>query len=241
MLIFAHRGGKKPENTLETIKYSLDLRIFDGIELDVNITKDDIVVLFHDKSLSHITNGEGNISEKYYSYVCQLDAGYKWPEYRGKGYRIPRLSSALELLKDKNVYIHLDIKHHRAVKPTINLLKRFELNNYRLILDSSSTIIGNMIHEQVKNDQTLNEVDVATSILQSIYYYLFYILKIRFKNRDIVVFYVNSFFSKFITESLVNFFHEQNIKVAIFGKYINETNIDYFKDIGVDICIVDIK
>lgn len=73
MLIFAHRGGNIPENTLQVVKNSLELNLFDGIELDVNITRDNIVVLYHDNDLSKLTNGEGKIYERDYNYISKLD------------------------------------------------------------------------------------------------------------------------------------------------------------------------
>lgn len=240
MLIFAHRGGNIPENTLQVVKNSLELNLFDGIELDVNITRDNIVVLYHDNDLSKLTNGEGKIYERDYNYISKLDAGYKWPEYRDKGYKIPTLSSVLEYLKNKNVYIHLDIKNSRAIEPTILLLKKYNLINNKLLLDSSYTYINNIIYNTIKTSYSLSCINSATSIFQSIYYYIFYLLKIKFKNRDIVLFYINSFFSIFITKSLVKFFHDQNIKVGIFGRYINKKNMEYYKNIGIDICIIDL-
>lgn len=52
MNIYAHRGnsGFFPENTMYAFKKSLDLGIY-GIEIDVQKTKDGILVVHHDETL----------------------------------------------------------------------------------------------------------------------------------------------------------------------------------------------
>ena len=56
MKVFAHRGfsGKYPENTMLAFKKAEEVGCY-GIELDVQLTKDDEIVIMHDElSLIHI-------------------------------------------------------------------------------------------------------------------------------------------------------------------------------------------
>lgn len=54
---FAHRGGyaNSPENTLQTILYNIENGI-NAIEIDVQLTKDNQLVLFHDQKISRVLN-----------------------------------------------------------------------------------------------------------------------------------------------------------------------------------------
>ena len=72
--IIGHRGcaGYAPENTLEAIHTAADMGI-EWVELDVKITKDEVPVIFHDETLDRTTNGSGNIAERTYEEIQELD------------------------------------------------------------------------------------------------------------------------------------------------------------------------
>ena len=57
--IFAHRGasGYAPENTLEAFALAMEMGA-DGIELDVQLTKDGEVVVIHDEVIDRVSNGK---------------------------------------------------------------------------------------------------------------------------------------------------------------------------------------
>ena len=61
---FAHRGSRVlwPENTAEAFQGAVDLG-FRYIETDVRITRDDVVVVFHDATLDRTTNGTGPVDQ----------------------------------------------------------------------------------------------------------------------------------------------------------------------------------
>ena len=63
-LIWAHRGasGYAPENTLPAFKMAADMGA-DGVELDVQLTKDDVIVVCHDERIDRTSNGAGRIQD----------------------------------------------------------------------------------------------------------------------------------------------------------------------------------
>ncbi len=63
-LVWAHRGasGYAPENTLPAFKMAADMGA-DGVELDVQLTKDDVIVVCHDERIDRTSNGAGRISD----------------------------------------------------------------------------------------------------------------------------------------------------------------------------------
>lgn len=63
-LIFAHRGASayEPDNTMEAFELAHKMGA-DGIELDVRLTSDGQMVIFHDNTLDRMTNMRGTIPE----------------------------------------------------------------------------------------------------------------------------------------------------------------------------------
>ena len=57
-----HRGasGDAPENTLPAFRRALELGAFE-VELDVQLSRDNVVVLFHDPRLDRKTDGSGAV------------------------------------------------------------------------------------------------------------------------------------------------------------------------------------
>ncbi len=100
--IIPHRGGRAemPENTLQAFDECIKLGA-KTLELDVQLTKDNVVVVYHPNDLSANTDGTGIVAGRTCSELQSLDAAYKFQEslgfpYRGKGYIVPKLSDVLE-------------------------------------------------------------------------------------------------------------------------------------------------
>ncbi|MBM3468194.1 MAG: hypothetical protein FJX71_02030 [Alphaproteobacteria bacterium] len=112
--IIPHRGGRaeQPENTLPAFKKCLELGA-KILEMDVQVTKDGIAVVYHPGDLSANTEGRGKIGDLLWSDIQNLDAAYKFeqkgsfPE-RGKRYRIPRLEDVL--IAFSQIQIIVDLK-----------------------------------------------------------------------------------------------------------------------------------
>ena len=94
--VIAHRGAsaERPENTMSSFRRAAELEA-DRIELDVQLTRDGQVVVFHDADLDRTTDGSGPLTEHTWDELSRLDAG-SWmsPEFAGE--RIPRLVEVLE-------------------------------------------------------------------------------------------------------------------------------------------------
>ena len=74
---FAHQGGEDefPSNTMYAFQSALDLGA-DWLEIDVNLTKDDHLVVMHDTTLDRTTNGTGPVRDRTLAEIQQLDAAY---------------------------------------------------------------------------------------------------------------------------------------------------------------------
>ncbi|NCC64242.1 MAG: glycerophosphodiester phosphodiesterase [Spirochaetia bacterium] len=101
-LLFGHRGCplEYPENTLPSFAACLNSSI-DGIELDVQLTKDGQLVVFHDDTLMRIASIDEKISSLDYRTLKQIDVG--------EGQKIPLLDEVFTLCND-NILYDIEIK-----------------------------------------------------------------------------------------------------------------------------------
>ncbi len=106
----AHRGGSllAPENTLAAFRNALTMPV-DAIELDVQMSRDGLAIVFHDATINRLTNGQGNILDLDFAYLRSLNAAAHfsggWPQVE----QIPTLREVLTLAKGR-VQVYIEIK-----------------------------------------------------------------------------------------------------------------------------------
>jgi glycerophosphoryl diester phosphodiesterase len=107
--IIAHRGASAsfPENTLPSFEGAIAMEA-DMVELDVQLTSDKEVVVFHDEKISRCTNGRGKIADHTLTELKKLDAG-SWFSKDFQNTRIPTLAEALSVCKNK-IAVNIEIK-----------------------------------------------------------------------------------------------------------------------------------
>jgi glycerophosphoryl diester phosphodiesterase len=108
-LVFGHRGAKAyaPMNTLPAFELAMQQGAH-GIELDVHRSKDGHVVIVHDFTIDHTTNGTGLVVEKTLAELKALDAG-SWFGETFKGVQIPTLDEVFALV-GKRMIVNVEIK-----------------------------------------------------------------------------------------------------------------------------------
>ena len=107
--IIAHRGASyhAPENTLASFRTAIAMGA-DGVETDVHLTRDGVLVLNHNYAIDGNSNGSGRISDMTLAELRQYDfGGYKGEQFRGEP--IATLDEFLETVKDVQV-INLELK-----------------------------------------------------------------------------------------------------------------------------------
>lgn len=113
--IFAHRGSKgtHPENTLNAFKEACRVKA-DGIELDIQLTKDHHLVVIHDETVDRTTNGQGFVKDLTLVEIKKLDAG-SWYDEKYQGVKVPTFKEVLALLKQEafNGILNIEVKTDR--------------------------------------------------------------------------------------------------------------------------------
>jgi glycerophosphoryl diester phosphodiesterase len=109
-LAIAHRGQRAsfPEQTLEAYAAAIELGA-DGIECDVQLTRDGRLAMIHDLTVDRTTNGRGRVADHRWAELARLDAG----SWFGSGFgdcRIPSLEETLELAIAAGIVLCVEVK-----------------------------------------------------------------------------------------------------------------------------------
>ena len=119
---FAHRGSRIlwPENTMTAFQGAVDFG-YRYIESDVHVTRDGIIVMFHDDRLERITNGAGFVKDRTWDDLRKLDAAYRFKAeagypLRSQGIGIPSLEEALTAFP--GVMFNIDLKQP-GIEPVV--------------------------------------------------------------------------------------------------------------------------
>jgi glycerophosphoryl diester phosphodiesterase len=157
---FAHRGSRTlwPENTHLAFDGVVDLG-YRYIETDIRVTRDGVVVVFHDETLERTTNGVGAVADWDWDDLQHLDAGYNFsPDgesypLRGKGVRISRLDDTLSNYPD--IHFNIDLKAKRSEWPVADVIvrtRRFD-----------SVLVGGFVDTRTARFRRITKGRVATS------------------------------------------------------------------------------
>lgn len=122
-LIIAHRGihdnNDIPENSILAFKEAIKRNI--AIELDLQLTKDNVLIVFHDDNLKRMTNKDILVKDISYNELKKL-------KLLNTKETIPTFNEALKIINGK-VLIDIEIKNTKLIK-TISKKVMNELYNY---------------------------------------------------------------------------------------------------------------
>lgn len=110
MQIWAHRGASAhaPENTLLAFELAHELGA-DGIELDVQLSKDGVPVVIHDERIDRVSDGTGYVRDYTLEELKGFNVNQKFSKY-GKA-KIPTLAEVYDLVKGMDLLINLELKN----------------------------------------------------------------------------------------------------------------------------------
>lgn len=117
-LIIGHRGASAhaPENTLAAFKLAIDAGA-DGLEFDVQLSKDGVPVVVHDPTLERSASCPDRVADLTSKQLGKVDIGSwfnkKFPTKARAEFaheKVPTLSQVLDLLKDTKGLIYIELK-----------------------------------------------------------------------------------------------------------------------------------
>lgn len=122
---YAHRGAPSyaPENTLASFYLGWQMGA-NGVETDVQKTKDGVLVLFHDDTLNRILGIDGGIGDYSYEELLSFDFGIH-KSMKFKGEKIPTFEEFLRHFGSKGLHFAIELKQSGIEKETLALIDRY--------------------------------------------------------------------------------------------------------------------
>ncbi len=153
--IWAHRGASQTqaENTLAAFEEAIRQGA-DGIELDVQMTADKVVVVIHDESTERVSGVPGDVSRMTLQALQALDVGQVLPQ--GGCQRVPTLEEVFDLIRPTQLTLNVELKNTTHPYPgleeaVLSLADKHQMTD-RLIVSSfnhvSLHLAAHLIHER---------------------------------------------------------------------------------------------
>lgn len=219
--ITAHRGYSAiaPENTLYAFEEAVGIGA-DYIELDVQLTADGQLVVFHDKTIDRTTDGKGELSKYTYNELQEFSAG-KWFKKDGEfdDAKIVLLSDVLEDVGG-DILFNIEIKNHgdvqKTAEKTVEVIEEYGIERSCYITSFSYNALKTVkkINSRIKTGLIAN-IASSTSFSQ-----LKYIDAVSLN-------YI------FINQSIVNMAHQNGKRVFVWT-VDRQSDIHHMIAMGVD-------
>ena len=135
--VWAHRGCSLayPENTLSAFQAAAEIQGITGIELDIQLTKDNVVVVIHDETVDRTTNGSGNVRDFTLTELKKLEIIRRDETVE----HIPTMEEVFQLLKqycfENGLLINIELKNSKVryegmEQMILEMVQRYGLEDY---------------------------------------------------------------------------------------------------------------
>lgn len=197
--VMAHRGlsADAPENTLYAFSDAISVGA-DFIELDVQQTRDGVLVVMHDSNPKRTTGVNKDIWDVDYADIQNLDAG-SWFDPAYANARIPTLEETLQFV-DKRAKLNIEIKPTKHGSDTLEQDVAELITRYQY---TDACYVTSFSYGSLKKVKEANP-EIRTGYLMSVAYGQFYSLK-----------YADAFSLNkvFVTSQVVNAAHQQGKQI----------------------------
>lgn len=154
-LVIAHRGFPTvaPESTMLAFRKAQEIGA-DGIEMDVQLTSDNELVVLHGSRLDQTTNGVGLVSDHTLEELQRLDAGSRFSEQTA-GERIPTFRQVCRFMAEWGAVLNVHIGPMRLRHICIERMVIEQIHEYGI---GKQVILSSFDHESLKR---CKEIDPA--------------------------------------------------------------------------------
>lgn len=148
-LVLGHRGAplEAPENTLRAFRLALRQGA-DGVELDVQRSRDGVPVILHDPTLQRTTDAAGVIAEMEWAEIARAHAGGTES--------VPRLEDVLAWAATEDAWLNVELKAHGIGTVCVRLVRE---------ADRAQRTIFSSFHADVVEELTRTAPDLRTFLL----------------------------------------------------------------------------
>ena len=160
-VIYAHRGASAyaPENTRIAFEKAIELKA-NGIELDLQKTKDGKIVIFHDEYIDKKSNGTGKISDYTYNELLEKDFG-NWFDSKYKGEKIVLFEDFANEFLNKTLTFAIELKVLGIEKETLEIINKYSK-------DRDNIYITSFLYEVLENVRKIDKTIKLSYIVNKI-------------------------------------------------------------------------
>ncbi len=202
--IVGHRGvaGTFPENTRISVQAAIDMGL-PWVEVDVQPTKDNILIVCHDHTINRCSNGKGRIDDFTLEELSQFDFG-SWFSSEFSGEKIMTLEELLSLAQQHQLGLNIEVKVDKHDVTTVVSQLKQQLDNHPI--DKDNILLSSFSHEIIRE------------LHQHCAGYKLGILSERLSNKDKLLLDEVDAFScnlnyKWVTEKHIDYLHTHNYEI----------------------------
>ena len=207
--IIAHRGFSAiaPENTIAAFKMA-KLKGANGIEFDIQLSKDHHPIVIHDYTIDRTTKHTGEVAKLTLQELKELDAG-SWFNNKFKGENIPTLTEVLNLFNTDSFTLYIEIKksnlwYDQDIDNLITILSNYPYQNSIYIISFDF----NFLH---RFNQKNPLIKIGYNVKTELDYY-----KVLELSNNHQVNYISTQYNILLdNNSLIEKAHKKNIKVIV--------------------------
>jgi len=241
-LVIAHQGGDAlwPGDTLYAFEHAAELGV-DGLEMDLHITADGVLVINHDETVDRTTDGTGEIEKMTLAEVKALDAGYDWSNddgetfpFRGLGITIPTLEEIFQAFPKYRMTIEIKKTTDSMAEPFCDMIRSYNMQDKVLVasfydkrMEEFRQVCPEVATSSAKQETTVF-VFLSKAYLGRLYSPAFYALQVPEESSGITV----------MTAQFVRAAHERNLRVEPWT-IDDPQQMKLYIDWGVDGIITD--
>lgn len=155
--IIAHGGSKAlwPENTMMAFDGSMNIGV-DALEMDVNLTKDGILVTHHDETIDRMSDGEGKVADYTYEELLQFNFGDGFVDTDGntpyKNQNVPLAALEDVIIRYPSTPLIIEIKNseelgEKAADELIRLIDAYQIQSHTIVASFSDDVIEYLSEE----------------------------------------------------------------------------------------------
>ena len=225
--IFAHRGfsAHYPENTMKAF-IEAEKAEADGIEIDIQMSKDGEIVIIHDEKVDRTTDASGYVQAFSYKDLRSFNAGHRFKQAENEP--IPTLIELFDWMQDNDIICNIEMKNNKIAyegmeEKTIALIRKYGFEK-RIIFSSFNH------YSLVHTYRIAPEIETAPLLSDGIYQPWIYANAINAKG-----FHPNY---KRINREIIKSSEENNIKVRAYTVN-NPKTMQALMDAGISAIITD--
>lgn len=160
--IWAHRGSshQRLENTMPAFEQAIADGA-DGIELDVQRSRDGELVVFHDEQLKRLTGVDGFVWDLTWAELQELTLA----STKHNDGKIPLLKEVLQLISETSVHLNIELKNSINFYPKLEQEVLALVDEYKLL---DQVTFSSFNHESVKRLSGLAGPEKAASLTSSV-------------------------------------------------------------------------